>query len=274
MKNIIAAVDFSKVSVNAARYAVQLGEFYKANLWVYHSYQLPVTANEIGYPFIGAAELQDLADFQMQELVKELSLIPKQPVTINSRVELINLMDGLQAFCDEVKADLLVMGITGKSALKRLLVGSNTLHAIQHLHCPVLIVPAGAGFSAWSKIGLAIDYENPIAPVTVGIINSITTTFNASLYVINVDWNDRHHTDAGKQREALLHQQLTAGNVHFRSLQNEHVATAIHEFVKDEPIDLLITLPKKHNLVEKLFSAAHTPELLYHTDIPVLCIPE
>jgi len=274
MKNIIAAVDFSKVSVNAARYAAQLAEFYKANIWIYHSYQLPVTANEIGYPFVGAAELQNLADFNMQELSKELSVIPKQPVTINSKVELINLGDGLQAFCDEVEADLVVMGITGKSTLKRLLIGSNTLHAIQHLHCPVLISPAGASFSAYCKIGLAVDYEKPIEPGTIDIINSITTSFNASLYVINVDWQSRHHTDTGKQHEALLHQQLTAGNVHFRSLQNEHVATAIHDFVKNESIDLLITLPKKHNLVEKLFSAVHTPELLYHTDIPVLCLPE
>ena len=274
MKNIIAAVDFSKVSVNAARYAVRLAEFYKANAWIYHSYQLPVTASEIGYPFVGAAELQNLADFHMQELVKELSVISKQPVTINSKVELISLADGLEVFCDEVKAGMVVMGITGKTALKRLLIGSNTLHAIQHLHCPVLIVPAGAVFSGCSKIGLAVDYEKPIGPGTVDIINSITTAFNASLYVINVDWEGRHHTDAGKQQEALLRQQLTASGVHFRSLQNEHVATAIHEFVKDEPVDLLITLPKKHNLVEKLFSATHTPELLYHTDVPVLCIPE
>ena len=274
MKNIIAAVDFSKISVNAARYAVQLAEFYKANIWIYHSYQLPVTISDIGYPFVSAAELQNLADFQMQELVKVLSEIPNQSVTINSRVELINLPDGLHAFSDEVKADMLVMGITGKNALKRLLIGSNTIHAIQHLHYPVLIVPAGASFSTHKKIGLAVDYEKPVAPGTINLVYSITNEFHASLYVINVDWNNRHNTDACKKQEEILHQQLDNNNVHFRKLQNEHVATAIHDFVKDEPIDLLITLPKKHNLVEKLFSAAHTPTLLYHTDIPVLCIPE
>ncbi len=274
MKNIIAAVDFSKVSVNAARYAVQLAEFYKANVWIYHAYQLPVTISDIGYPFVSAAELQNLADFQMQELVKELSEIPGQPVTINSRVELTNLMDGLHGFYDEVKTDILVMGITGKSALQRLLAGSNTIHAIQHLHYPVLIVPAGAKFSTHRKIGLAVDYEKPVAPGTINLINSITNDFHASLYVINVDWNNRHNTDACKKQEEILHQQLDNNNVHFRSLQNEHVATAIHDFVKEETIELLIALPRKHNLVEKLFSAAHTPELLYHTDIPVLCIPE
>jgi nucleotide-binding universal stress UspA family protein len=273
MKNIIAAVDFSKVSVNAARYAVQLAEFYKANVWIYHSYQLPVTISDIGYPFVSAAELQNLADFQMQELVKELSEIPKQSV-IRSRVELISLPDGLHAFCDEIKADMLVMGITGKSTLQRLLAGSNTVHAIQHLHCPVLIVPASAKFLTHRKIGLAVDYEKPVAPGTINLVNSIINDFHASLYVINVDWNNRHNTDACKKQEEILHQQLDNNNVHFRSLQNEHVATAIHDFVENETIELLITLPRKHNLVEKLFSAAHTPELLYHTHIPVLCIPE
>jgi nucleotide-binding universal stress UspA family protein len=274
MENIIVAVDFSKVSLNAARYALQMAGFYNARLWVYHSYQIPVTATEIGYPFVNAAELQNVADFEMQELVKELSGMPGQTVSIEGKVELIRLVDGLTSFCAEKKVDMLVMGITGKGALQRLLIGSNTLHAIQHLHCPVLIVPGGASFSSMSKIGLAADFENPMSEATIEMVNSLATTFNAALYVINVDWNNRHDSVASKQQQALLHQRLTAKTVHFRSLQSEHVSTAINEFTITENIDLLITLPKKHNLVEKLFSLTHTPELLHHTQVPVLCIHE
>jgi len=274
MENIIVAVDFSKVSVNAARYAAEMANFYNARLWVYHCYKLPITYTEIGYPFVSAAELQNVAEFEMQELVKELSGIPGQTIAIEGKVELAGLMDGLTAFCIEMKADMLVMGITGKGTLQRLLVGSNTLHAIQHLHYPVLIIPGGASFSNIDKIGLAVDFEKPMSDKTIDIVNSITTTFNAALYVINVDWNDRHYSEASKQQQALLHQRLTGKTVHFRSLQSEHVSTAINEFTKTETINLLITLPKKHNLVEKLFSLAHTPELLHHTQVPVLCIPE
>ncbi len=274
MKNIIAPIDFSPVSVNAARYAVQLAEFYNANVWLYHAYELPVTHIEYGYPFVTYAELHNAADFQLGELVKELSGMVKVPVTIKVKVEMTNLANGLISLCDEVKADMVIMGITGKDRLTRLLIGSNTIHAIHHLHCPVLIVPAGSLFSPYQKIGFAADYEIAASPAAIGLINNITGTFKASLHVINVDWDNRHFTPDAETNQVLLHKQLTNGQASFHNLESEQVATAIHNFAKNNRIDLLVTLPKKHNLMEKLFSRSHTPELLYHTDMPVLCIPE
>lgn len=274
MKNIIAAVDFSPVSVNAARYAVQLAGFYKAKVYLYHTYQLPVTHIEYGYPFLTYAELQNAAEFQMQELVKDLSGIAQPPVLIDTKVEMANLMDGLHSLCGEVKADMVVMGITGKDVLTRLLVGSNTIHAIHHLHRPVLIVPAGSAFSGYQKIGFAADYQNAASPAAINLINMVAGDFKSSLHVINIDWNNRHFSIEAKAHQEQLHQQLHAGNVSFHNLENEHLATAIHDFLKNEKIDLLIALPKKHNLVERLFSRSHTEVLLYHSDMPVLCIPE
>lgn len=272
MKNIIAAVDFSQVSVNAARYAVRLAGFYKAGVILYHAWQLPVTANEIGYPFVSSAEVENLANFQMAELVKELSQTDQQ-VNIAGKVELSGFADGLSALVTALKADRVVMGITGKTGLKKILLGSNTVQAVQHLHCPVLIIPPGAGFSRYRKIGLAVDYKNTVAAEVINIVNEITTTHQAGLYIINVDWKHEHHSNEDREYQAMLRKQLDANNVHFRSLLSENVATAIHEFADTEKIDLLITLPKRHNFFEKLFGDVHTPALLQHTDIPVLCIP-
>ena len=274
MKNIIAAVDFSAVSANAARYAVKLAEFYKCNLWLYHAYQLPVTATEIGYPFVNAAELENRANFQMEELVKELFIIPKEPVNVSSKIDLEDFEGGLLSFCDRIKADMLVMGISGKTGLQKILPGSNTIYAIQHLPYPVLVVPPEGSFSAYWKIGLAVDYKNPVSTHVTDFVNSITTAFMASLYIINVDWKDEHHTDADREQQTLLRQHLTTNNVHFRSLLSEDVATAIHEFADEEKIELLITLPRKHNFLERLFGSSHTPGLLQQTTTPVLCILE
>ena len=205
MKNIVAAVDFSAVSINAVRYAVKMAEHYKANVWIYHAYELAVAHIEYGYPFVTAAELQNVAEFDMQELVKDLSNTLQQPAAINTRVEMSNLINGLHALCDEAKADMVVMGITGKGALTRLLTGSNTIHAIHHLHYPVLIIPAGSIFSPFQKIGFAADYEKAASPAAIDLINNIAGTFKASLHVINVDWNNRHFSDVAKQHQALLH---------------------------------------------------------------------
>jgi nucleotide-binding universal stress UspA family protein len=274
MKNIIVAVDFSEVSVNAARYAVKLAEYYDAGVWIYYAYKLPLTHIEFGYPFVTYAEMQNAAEFEMVELIKVLTGTTKQPVKIETRVEDAVLMDGLNSLCIEVKADLVVMGITGKNALTRLLIGSNTVNAIHHLHCPVLVVPAGAVFSLYQKIGFAADYENAASPAAIDLINNITSDFKAGLHVINVDWNNRHFTPDAETHQVLLHRQLNTGDVRFHNLESEQVATAIHDFAKKEKVDLLIALPKKHNLAEKLFSRSQSQALMYNTDMPVLCIPE
>ena len=35
-------------------------------------------------------------------------------------------------------------------------------------------------------------------------------------------------------------------------------------------IELLIVIPQKHNIIEKLFAGSHTKELVFHGEVPVL----
>jgi tripartite-type tricarboxylate transporter receptor subunit TctC len=44
------------------------------------------------------------------------------------------------------------------------------------------------------------------------------------------------------------------------------------EFAAKNNIDLLITLPKKHYILERIFEKSHTRELIYHTTVPLMCI--
>ena len=65
MKKIIVPVDFSDTALNAALYAGHLAEFYGADLWLYHAYEMMVPATEYGYSYVSEKELQEAA---MQEL--------------------------------------------------------------------------------------------------------------------------------------------------------------------------------------------------------------
>ena len=72
----------------------------------------------------------------------------------------MNLLQlGLANFCDELKPDMVVLGLTGKNALTRLIVGSNTINTIYELKYPILVVPPKAEFIPVRKIGFACDYR-------------------------------------------------------------------------------------------------------------------
>ena len=274
MKNIIIPVDFSAASENAANYAAEMARFYDARLFLYHAYMLPLGLPEYGYPFITAGELQTESDYELNEMVNRIRANTSQKIAIETMAEMNLLHDGLPAFCAEKKADMVVMALTGKDALTRLVVGSNTIKAIHHLKYPVLVVPKDAVFKPIHRIGFACDYKQVRETTPLAQLKSMVQLFNAGLHVINVDWHNRHFKPDTPLEQFDMHMFLVDLDVKYHNLESEDVSAALNSFAKEEYIDLLIAIPKKHNLVEKLFTRSKTQDLLFHTNLPVLCMHE
>ena len=48
----------------------------------------------------------------------------------------------------------------------------------------------------------------------------------------------------------------------------------INHFSEQNKLDMILTIPKKHNLLQRVFSRSNKKELIYHTYLPVLCMHE
>jgi nucleotide-binding universal stress UspA family protein len=274
MKNIIVPVDFSAPSVNAAAYAAGIANLYEAKLWLYHTYQLPLALPEYGYPLVTSAELQNAAEIELNGLAVDLIKKTGHLIEIGTKAELAYLHEGLTAFCDETKADLVVMGLSGKDALTRLVVGSNTLKAIHQLKYPVLVVPKNAKFVPVHRIGFACDYKKVQQSTPLELLVKMVKLFNAELHVINVDWHNRETRPDKPGEHFFMHKYFRDLQVQYHTVVSEDVTSGLNQFARDEQIDLLIAIPKRHNLVEKLFTVSKTQDLVYHTDLPVMCMHE
>jgi nucleotide-binding universal stress UspA family protein len=51
----------------------------------------------------------------------------------------INIAGGILAYAEENNIDLIVIGTTGRSGFKRLLLGSVVSHVVTYAHCPVFV---------------------------------------------------------------------------------------------------------------------------------------
>jgi len=60
---------------------------------------------------------------------------------------------------DKKKPDLVVMGTTGASGLKEMIIGSNTSTIVEKAKCPVIAVPEKKIFSAIKSITYATNYN-------------------------------------------------------------------------------------------------------------------
>jgi hypothetical protein len=59
-----------------------------------------------------------------------------------------------------LRATLIAMGITGKSAVKQAMFGSNTLKLVDKNLYPVMIIPPDAVYNGINNIAFASDFNN------------------------------------------------------------------------------------------------------------------
>ncbi len=274
MKKIIAPVDFSEAATNAAIFAGNLAEFYGGELWLYHSYEMVVPITEYGYSFISVTDMQQAAEHELEEFKKNIQAALRRTIPIYIKAENAALIEGLNALCDTIQPDLVVMGLSGKNALTRLVVGSNTIRAIHQVKYPVLVVPPKATFIPVRKIGFACDYQHEVAASTIASLKKLVHDFYAELHVLNITFPKTIVTGQLQEESKYLSESLKDIKPFYQTILSADVTNGINWFSQKEKIDWMVVIPKKHNLIEKMFSRSHTKELLYHTHVPVLCMHE
>lgn len=274
MKKIIAPVDFSDAAANAAIFAGNLAEFYGAELWLYHSYEMIVPVTEYGYSYISITEMQEAAEHELEEFKRRVQDGLRRTIPINIKAENASLVNGLEALCEEIKPELVVMGLSGKNALTRLVVGSNTIRTIHQLSYPVLVVPPRATFIPVRKIGFACDYKKVLESTPVEPLKKIVRDFNAELFVLNIEYSNTGTSVEKMKESAVVTELLKDLKPSYQTIVSGDITFGINWFADKEKIDWMVMIPKKHKLTEKMFSRSQTKELLHHTHLPVLCMHE
>ncbi len=274
MKTILVPVDFSVVSENAAQFATELGAFYGADIWLYHAYEIPITLYDYAFPIFDTSEMQAAAEHDLEELKQKLIASNKVPVVIKTKAEMNVLQEGINNMCEELNPDLVVMGLTGKTQLTKLIVGSNTIKAIHDLTYPVLVIPPKATFIPIRKIGFACDYQKVKETTPVDLLQKFVKDFNAELHVMNIDFNNKYFGPDSLQQNIHLYEMLEDYKPEYHNIESEDISLGIDLFAEKTKIDWVVVIPKKHNLLHRIFGRSHTQDLIYHTHLPVLCIHE
>ena len=138
---ILVATDGSEVSLKAARMAVALAARYGAELLVAHVVDDEVV-RELGRALPrDEKETRQALSENARKYVTEIERLAQQSsVAIRAVVEHGTPHEAILKLADREKADLLVMGKTGRRGLRRTLAGSVTRRVIDLAEIPVLVV--------------------------------------------------------------------------------------------------------------------------------------
>jgi len=274
MKTIIVPTDFSALSNNAADYAIGLAKETGSSVLLFHAYQVPVSMTDVPIVLVSVEDLQKNAETRVADSKRSLEQSGGSNIKIYTETRLGDTVDELQSLCDKIKPFAVVMGTKGETGMERVFFGSTTLTTIKHLSWPVIIIPPGKKYSSINKIGFACDFRQVVNTTPTHLIKNFVKEFNAELHVLNVDYKNSHFRADIPEESLLLHTMLEELNPVYDFIEEENVETGIEKFARKNNLDLVITIPKKHKLLEGLFRKSHTKDLVFHSRLPIMCVHE
>ena len=91
---------------------------------------------------------------------------------------------------------------------------------------------------------------------------------------MNVDYRNSKFKPGTPEQSLLLHTMLEELNPRYEFIEDENIEAGIERFAQLNNLDLVITIPKKHKLLEGLFRKSHTRDLVFHSHLPIMCVHE
>ena len=275
MKTIIIPTDFSPTATNAMHYGIDMAKSIQASIILLHVYQVPVSYTDTPIVLVSVEELKKEAEQKLEKLHKEVEHLTSGSMKIYTEARLGNIADEIENLCEKVKPFAVVMGSKGSTGIEKILFGSTTLTAIRHLTWPVICVPPGKVFgNGIKKIGFACDFRNIVEITPADAIKTFVKEFGAELHVLNVDYHNKQFKPETPEQSALLHTMLEEVNPLYDFIEHKDIEDGLNEFAEKNNLDLLITIPKKHKLLDGLFKPSSTKQLVVQSHIPVMCIHE
>jgi nucleotide-binding universal stress UspA family protein len=274
MIKLLVPVDFSDTSRNALSYALDMAQYIPlSSVLIFNSYE-KVMAGSDGTPLSGNADIRRNISLLALENLRN-SILNNRNIDVKVQAEEGSLLENLEKLTSDGQFDMIVMGINGSTRMEQIMIGSSTLNVVARLLCPVLIVPPIARYSRILTVVYASDMKNVQVTTPVKTLRKILDLFSPKLYIANVD--EEHFVEISeeyKKEKAVMNELLEGLDPDYAFIRLYDFAEAIHQFATDKKADLIITAPKKHGFLEKIFTTSHTEKLAYHTHIPLLAIQE
>ncbi len=281
MKNILIPTDFSENSWNATKYALELFKREDCTFHLLNTYTPAIANNR----FMASNLYTDINDdgaraYSENGLKRIITRIKKSYGVANYGFKTISsfnlLIDEIKEVVETEGIDLIVTGTKGTSGLAEVFMGSNTVRMIRSVkNCPVLAVPNQFHFKKPSEIAFATDFNRFYTTSELQPLIDLSKTFDAVVRIVHVQYEIKALTELQQFNLNMLRKYLK-GVEHYVHTVSElnSVSKTLETFAEEMDIHLLAMLNYQHSYMEQLTREPIVKRLVFHTQIPLLVIPE
>ncbi|MBS1917042.1 MAG: universal stress protein [Bacteroidetes bacterium] len=275
MKTIVAATDFTPVSVNAVLYAADFAKVIGAELSIVHIYPMPLSFGEIAPIDLNQKDMFDELKQKLEQLKEKITARTSGKIKIITELIAGDVESSIKNYCKTVLPYAVVVGAESGNAYERFLFGAKTIDLMRKVDFPLIVVPQDSKFSMISRIGLACDLKDTVETLPVEEIKKLVKEFHAELHILHVSNEKISEFDAAKITESgNVQEMLLPLNPVYDFIQGSDAEEEILKFAEKKNLDLLIVVPKYDDLVYRIFQKSHSRRIVLHAHLPVLSVHE
>jgi nucleotide-binding universal stress UspA family protein len=179
MKTILVPLDFSRTSIHAFRFAIDLAAKSRERVYVLHVIDLPLK------------QIEKESRKKFEAVHKKYG---KKSVLVKFFVEVGPIVSTIHQFIDKHKLSIAIMGTHGVSGMKEFFVGSNTEKIVRSSRVPVWAIRKYVKISTMKDIVLP-TYVNLEENKFIEKIKELQLFFKAKLHLLYVNTSDRFMRD-------------------------------------------------------------------------------
>ncbi|MGE0772570.1 MAG: universal stress protein [Cyclobacteriaceae bacterium] len=266
---ITALTDFSELSKIAIEYALKMTSKLDCEFTVINVVRMDgVPKTSLKMKQLERTMLQ-IVEEEGARLVEELKKSAKGKTTITFRaIRSHTVADTIKRYNEKNRANLIVMGSRGASAIKKVILGGTTVSVIDICNAPVLAIPEKAGFKNFKHVVYASDLKN--VQKELDTIIPFARIFDSNIHMVHVTESMDKKMEAKKLSAEELIRKANYNKIDLRFVLDDDVPSAIDRYIKERDGDLLTTFTHELNLFEKLFARSITRKLAYQGTMPLL----
>jgi nucleotide-binding universal stress UspA family protein len=274
MKTILYTTDYSDNSIAALKLADVFRKKLNADLHVVHVFDISATfisTVSLAYARLEEAAFKDHRK-KVETFCKEhlrLSAKDKGPVlhVVENSIE----SNGILEKAAEIKADLIIVGMTGSNIVKNLFIGSTATALIEKSPVPVLSVPQNSNLTALNTIVYATAFEEADVRA-IEKISALAAAFDADIKIIHVSTKKEY---AGEDQmiwfKEMLKDKVTYKNISFEFRLSDDIFNTLKVFLEEVNADILVMLEREgHTLIPNLWHFDLVKRMKLERFVPLL----
>jgi nucleotide-binding universal stress UspA family protein len=276
MRKIIITTDFSDNAFNALKYACQLFKHEQCEFFIVHAYADEVYQRSREVKRSVFEELKEVTHVesdsglsQTKKAVIETSKNPKHNFKTVSRFD--TLTDALNDLVNEEDIDMVVMGTRGRSETQHYKFGSNTLHVMKYVQCPVMAIPIDYSFQVPKNILFPTNYLIPYKRRELQLLCDLADSYRSKITMLYIDPVE-HLSLRQEDNMKFLKECLYKPKLIFETGPQDDKSSVILNHVRNHGTHLLAMVNSRHTLAEDLLYTSTIDKLGIELKIPYLVL--